>query len=429
MRIVIINKSDSTGGAAVVSRRLMEAMRNSGIDARMLVCEKLSDSPFVTLAASAWAIKSRFLLERLKIFLANGFNRSTLFKIDTGTEGLPLWKNPIVKNADALLINWVNQGMLSLKGFEKILKLGKPTIVTMHDMWWMTGICHHAGECSHFEKDCGNCPLLGKHGRPADFSFKVHREKQKIYNRKGIDRRLAFVAVSSWLKTRGEESSLLKNQHLEVIPNVFSPVSMRELPENVIENKKGKIRILFGAARLDDPIKGLDTLREATLILKESYPEKASQMELRFFGIAKNPDSLKGFGLPVFSLGIMRREEELAKVYSGADILVSASDYETLPGTLVEAQAYGCVPVSFNRGGQGDIITDDSKGILVDYDSDLQTRAENLARGIAEAFDIVGNHERLENMKTEMEENVRFKFSPSLVAERYLRLIEWLRTL
>ena len=135
IKIAIINKSDSIGGAAVVSRRLMEALRREGADARMVVVEKLSDSSFVEVAASKFQIFVKFLTERLRIFLANGFNRATLFQIDTGETGLPLWKLPLVKNADAVLINWVNQGMLSLKGVEKILKLGKPVIWTMHDMW------------------------------------------------------------------------------------------------------------------------------------------------------------------------------------------------------------------------------------------------------------------------------------------------------
>ena len=68
MKVVIINKSDSTGGAAVVSRRLMEALREEGVDARMLVVEKLTDSPYVEVAASKRDIKRPFLAERLKIF-------------------------------------------------------------------------------------------------------------------------------------------------------------------------------------------------------------------------------------------------------------------------------------------------------------------------------------------------------------------------
>ena len=90
LKVVIINKSDSTGGAAVVSFRLMNALRTAGVDARMLVAEKLTDSPFVEAAGKPWQLKCSFLAERLKIFLANGLNRKTLFKIDTGSDGVPL---------------------------------------------------------------------------------------------------------------------------------------------------------------------------------------------------------------------------------------------------------------------------------------------------------------------------------------------------
>ena len=58
MRVVIISRSDQTGGAAVVSHRLMLALRAEGVDARMLVCEKVTDSPFVELAASPRRIRS-----------------------------------------------------------------------------------------------------------------------------------------------------------------------------------------------------------------------------------------------------------------------------------------------------------------------------------------------------------------------------------
>lgn len=126
MKIAIVNKSDSTGGAAVVSRRLMEALRAAGADARMLVTEKLTDSTYVERAASKARVMLPFLEERLKIFVANGFDRSTLFKIDTASDGLPLWRHPLVEGADAVLLNWVNQGMLSLKGIRKIAALGKP---------------------------------------------------------------------------------------------------------------------------------------------------------------------------------------------------------------------------------------------------------------------------------------------------------------
>ncbi len=88
MRVTFLCRSDLRGGAAIVTYRLMQSMRESGIDARMLVCEKLSDSPYVDYCAPKWKIQYSFLKERLNVYYHNGFNRSTLFKIDPSTDGL-----------------------------------------------------------------------------------------------------------------------------------------------------------------------------------------------------------------------------------------------------------------------------------------------------------------------------------------------------
>lgn len=198
MRVVIISRSDQTGGAAVVSHRLMLALRAEGVDARMLVCEKVTDSPFVELAASPRRIRSAFLSERLKVFIANGFDRSTLFKIDTCSDGVPLWKHRLVQEADVICLGWVNQGMLSFEGICSLIDTGKPLVWTMHDMWNMTGICHHAGDCGRFGGRCGECPLLGEKASPTDLSAAVWQKKHDLYNLGAI----RFVAVSNWLNRR-----------------------------------------------------------------------------------------------------------------------------------------------------------------------------------------------------------------------------------
>ena len=423
MKVAIINKSDATGGAAVVSRRLMEALREEGVDPRLIVCEKLSDSPFVELAAGKREIKWKFLIERLKIFLITNFNKKNLFKIDTGEVGLPLWKNSWVKEADAVLINWVNQGMLSLEGLKKILELEKPVIITMHDMWWMTGICHHAGKCNHFQEKCGDCPLLGNLSASGDLSNKIWKRKLSVYEER-ITKRLALVAVSSWLKRKCLESSLLRNKRIEIIPNAFNliPASL-DLPTNSFVKSYSPIRILFGAARLDDPIKGLYTLKEVSKIIEREHPETAAHLEIAMFGNIKDEKALDGFKLPVVKLGVLHGEEEVRKVYENSEIVVSASSYETLPGTLVEAQAYGCIPVSFNQGGQRDIIEDGITGFIAVYTDDLNERARNLADGILKAYEIVRDAGMHKDFITRMHKNVESKFSYSRIARQYIALI------
>ena len=43
MRVLIINTSEHTGGAAVAANRLMDALNNNGVKAKMLVLDKLTD--------------------------------------------------------------------------------------------------------------------------------------------------------------------------------------------------------------------------------------------------------------------------------------------------------------------------------------------------------------------------------------------------
>ena len=87
-RITIINHSDTKGGASVVSYRLMKALCNLGVDARMVVLDKQTANPRVDTVGSRAAVRAAFLAEHADIYLRNGFDRSTLFKISTGRFGV-----------------------------------------------------------------------------------------------------------------------------------------------------------------------------------------------------------------------------------------------------------------------------------------------------------------------------------------------------
>lgn len=412
MKIAIINKSDSTGGAAVVSLRLTQALRRLGHDARMIVVEKLTDLPYVVPASSKIRFMIPFLTERLKIYLANGRNRSTLFQLDTASDGLAIHKLPFVQEADVICLNWVNQGMVSLNEIRKLLKLGKPVVWTMHDMWCMTGICHHAGACKHYkapEGKCKNCPMMP---HESNLSYKTLLRKSKLYE--GVkDNRIHFVSVSNWLANLAKVSSLLRNQSISVIPNPF-PIGSDGIAE-VSKNRNGKTRILFGAARLDDPVKGLPTLIGATEILSSIYPSIASRLELVTFGGLKNPNALDGIAIEHTHLGKVH-PSQIKKIYESADIVVSTSEWETLPGTLIEGQAWGCIPVALDHGGQSDIIDHLKTGYLASYSDDPQENAVSIAEG------IIWASQAPEEVYHDMYKSVCDRFSEEVVAKKYLNL-------
>ena len=409
-KVALVCHSDLLGGAAVVTYRLMDALRAEGIDARMVVFNKVSDSENVYVAGSGRQRKAAFLAERLRIFTHNGFSRKDLFKVSIANTGLPLWRHPWILEADVVNLNWINQGLLSLDGIRKIAALGKPIVWTMHDMWCMTGVCHHAHSCTRFEGDCGKCYQLNSH-RNRDLSFSTHIKKQALYAQVPIH----FVAVSNWLAGRCRESSLMRDADLRVIPNAFPVETFAtevegETPE--LAPLVGKRLIIMGAARLDDPIKGFDSAIEALNLFCEKHPKVAENVGVVFFGVLRDPSLLNSLKMPYLHLGRIESPALLRRVYAAGIVVLSTSKYETLPGTLIEGQAAGCVPVTFGNGGQADIVDHMQNGYI--------------ARGGDVADLVEGLHWAFETplRRDVLHQNVERRFSASVVARRYIEVYQ-----
>lgn len=409
MKVVIINKSDLTGGAAVMSFQLMNALRACGVDARMLVVEKRSDSRWVERAAGKIRTFIPFVAERLKIFLANGMNYSDVFKVDSASDGLPLWRNPLVREADVICIGWINQGMLSLRGLRKLGAMGKPIVWTMHDMWCATGICHHADLCEGYKEQCGSCPLLGNHAKFSDLSRKIWKKKKKLWSSLPI----VFIAISRWIAAKSHQSSLLKDSDIRLIPNAFP------IPEENPSNESRRL-IVIGAARLDDPVKGFPAFIEMTRELARRDPGNSRGLEIVTFGGIKNPTLFERIGLPHRHLGVIK---DTKSVYSQAAVIISASSYETWGATLAEGQINGAVPVSFDRGGQSDIIDHKHTGWLARYTDDAVEAGLRLADGVEWALE-----NQNPEMRQRMRESVVRRYSAQAVAEKYIALFEELLT-
>lgn len=371
----------------MVSMRLLRALREQGVDARMLVVHKSSDSPSVEVAGPKWRQKLCFMAEHLRIFCSNGFSRSLLFQASIASCGLPLSRHPWVMEADVVVLAWINQGMLSLS---EIARIKAPVVWVMHDMWCMTGVCHHAAACTRYMNACCRCPILGLHPG-VDLSTRAQRHKAALYDKKKIH----FVAVSNWLLRKSRESALLSRQEVSVIPNVFP------LDDFTVGEKTGRI-VVMGAARLDDPVKGLGIAVKALNMTRG--------VKVIFFGSLKDKNALSDLKIEYEWLGPIRDAAEVARIYSNADVVLSTSHYETLPGTLIEGMAAGCVPVTFGQGGQDDIVDHLRTGYIAQYPS-----AEDIAAGISWALASSIDPGILRRSVSE-------KFASATVAERYIDL-------
>lgn len=411
MKVLLVNTSETTGGAAIACYRIMKALRSEGVDATMMVCNAERHDEAVVAVGGSLQKQWCFLWERFVIWINNRLGRKNLFKVSIANAGIDITKTKEFRDADIINLHWVNQGMLSLRIIGRILRSGKPVVWTMHDMWPFTGICHHAYECSGFMKACGNCPYLHFSGKK-DLSSIVFRRKKKMFPQA---KNLSFVAVSSWLADKARSSMLIKPFAVNVIPNVLPVDQFNMIDRGEARKDLGVIEpyvISFGAARIDDPIKGFDYLSEALRLLVESGDFKREDVRLLLFGQVRDTSILAKIPVPYSNLGYIKDTYQLSKIYSASNATVSSSLYETFGQTMIEAMFCGSIPVSFDGSGQTDIIDHLNNGYLAERKS-----SKSLAEGIAWAL-----HSHISTK--DLHQSVTDRYSEKKVAQQYISLFQ-----
>lgn len=416
MKILIVNTSELTGGAAVAANRLMRALGKSGAEVAMLVRDrKTGDGRVTALNDRSWARRwnfVRFVWERIVIFLSNHLRRKPLFQVSIANTGTDISSHPLVREADIIHLHWINQGLLSLTDIRKLVRTGKPIVWTLHDMWPCTAICHYSFGCERFKEECGECRFLSSH-KHKDLAYAVFREKRFL-----ADSKIQLVAVSTWLRKQARESALTRRLPVEVIPNVidtrlFVPSDKAEARKSLSLPLDKKI-ILMGAARINDPIKGFEYLVEALSLLKER--KGGEDYFLVLFGGIKGDDAfLSEIPIPYVWMGSLSDPSQIARLYAAADVTVVASLYETFGQTIIEGMACGCPAVSFDNSGQTDIISHLGNGYLARYKD-----TDDLATGIQWVID----HRESSRLDEACIRKVHDCYQESVIAQKYIALYQ-----
>ena len=404
MRILIVNTSERTGGAAVAANRLMKALNNNGAKAKMLVRDKETETLTVVPLPHSPRLRWHFLWERLVIFCRLHFSRQHLFEVDIANAGYDITKLPEFQEADVIHLHWVNQGMLSLKGIQKILQSGKPVVWTMHDIWPATALCHVTLGCQHFTSKCGNCRLLPGGGSSHDYSTTIWQRKQRML----ADENIYFVACSHWLESEAKRSALLKGQKITSIPNPIDTRIYKRGNKQEARQRLGlpldKKLILFASQRVTNVNKGMDYLIEACRQLQ------ISDAAVVILG-GHAEEVVSQLSLEAHPLGYVNDEQRVVDVYHAADVFVLPSLSENLPNTIMEAMACGVPCVGFKVGGIPEEIDHRRNGYVAEYRS-----AEDLARGICWILTEADYEELSKNAVQKVVQN----YSQQSVASKYL---------
>lgn len=412
MRILIVNTAERIGGAAIAARRLMDALNNNGVKAKMLVRDKQTEQLTVCALPPSILHRVKFVWERIVIWAANRFSKKNLFYVDIANTGTDITRLPEFREADVIHLHWVNQGFLSLHDLQRIFDSGKPVVWTLHDMWPFTGICHYSDDCERYRTACHHCPLL-RQGGDNDLAARTFRRKAKLWQRAPI----RFVACSRWLERLARQSRLIEGHSVCAIPNainggVFHPGD-RVAARKALRLPADRQLLLFGSLKVTDERKGFRYLLDACRRLHEQRPELAARLDVVVVGRqAEQQQAL--FPFPTHVIDYIGDEQSMASLYRAVDVFVIPSLQDNLPNTIAEAMSCGTPCVGFAVGGIPEMIGHRTDGYLARYRD-----ADDLAEGIA--F-VLEDEERHSELGRTAARRAATTYGESGVAMKYIRL-------
>ncbi len=407
MRVLIINTSERVGGAAIAANRLMKALKKNGVKVKMLVRDKQTDHLTVFSVGHNWTQPIKFVWERLCIFMANNFNRKNLFQVDIANTGTDITQHTEFQRADVIHLHWVNQGFLSLANINKILHTGKPVVITLHDQWYFTGICHYSGNCQKYQELCHHCELI-KGNLLGDLAKQVFLKKEKIYS----DAQLTFVGCSQWMANLAKTSKLTQGHRVVSIPNaidtdLFCPQDKKQA-RLAFKLPTDKRLLLFGCQRITDERKGFHYLVEALQLLKQQQPNLAKGTEIVVVG--GEADSIRHkVPFNIFPIRYVSDPQKMVQLYNAVDLYVTPSLQDNLPNTIMESMACGTPCVGFNVGGIPEMIDHKENGYVATY-KDAQDFANGILWILAADQGVLSRQARNKVMTTYSEDAVAFKY-------------------
>ena len=360
-KILHITMSDDHGGAAIAAYRLHDSMLLNGIDSKMLVVEKnRTDESIHTFYNNEIGM----YFYKFKLYCLG--NKNYIKKDNIGFYsnfwlGSPIKNISLINEADVIYIHWICKGVLSYKNILYLMKKGKKVIWMMHDMFPVTGGCHHSFDCVQYTNDCLDCPFWGKRRK----AYNQLKSKKSLLR----NQNLYWIAPSKWLFNCAINSSAVNNERLFLIPNQMSKNFIfldKNFSRKALGLKNEKKYILYGAdGIINNPYKGFNYFLDSLKKLYSILDSPKDTIEILIFGTSFNEKLKIDIPFSTTFLGEVKDERTMNLIYNSANLMVITSIAENYPLTVQESILSGTPVVGFDVGGISDIVDSLEKGKLV----------------------------------------------------------------
>ena len=246
--------------------------------------------------------------------------------------------------------------------FHWLLKRTCKVVWTLHDCWSFTGHCAYftyAGcEAWKSEQGCtATCPQLSTY--PATISktsvARNYQEKQRLFTSIPVDS-LSFVAPCDWMRKLVGESFLAKypiaTERNTINTAVFKPTNESWRSRLKLEGKT----VVLGVASPWTERKGLvDFVRLAK--------DLGEEFAILLVGVSNR--QARELPKEIVALEHTSSQEELAQLYTTADVFFNPTREDNYPSVLLEAQACGTPVVTYDVGGCAEAVDQGGNGSVV----------------------------------------------------------------
>lgn len=382
-RILIISSADPTKGPGIVAQNAYKIFKENDFKVDLLTKYKTNGHPEYL---SVYNCQQNNFLERIRVKVNRLYRKLNIkqtpgyfffYRKDT-TPPIAVSKvlKRITKQYDVVFV-YFWQGMLSYKTIEAIYdKLQCLIRFCGVDYSQMAGGCHFTGDCEKYKTGCGACPAIYSDNINDFTAFNVR------YRKKVLEKVHPVICGNNYMQTFYKRSYLLKDyDRLEktyalINHQIFYPRNKSVLRKEYAIPESKKYIFFFAAQNLHDERKGISYLLSAiSSFYKRLTDNERNSILLLLAG--KDIDAIKEqLWFDYKYLGYISIDE-LAKVYSLANVFLSPSVNDAGPLTVYQSISCGTPVVSFEMGAAIDAIKDKNTG----YCAELRN-AEDYAKGM-----------------------------------------------
>ena len=223
---------------------------------------------------------------------------------------------------------------------------------TLHDCWAFTGHCPHFSYvgCDQWKSQCVRCPEKKNYPKSSflDNCKENYRRKKEAFC--GVAN-MRIIVPSHWLANLVKQS-YLREYPIEVVHNTIDKAVFKPTPGNFrerhgLKNKK----IVLGAATAWSQRKGLDDFVRLSEALGNEY-------KVVLVGVTeKQRKTLPG---RILAMERTNSAQELAAIYTAADVFVNLTYEDTYPTVNLEAQACGTPCITYRTGGSPESVSQEN---------------------------------------------------------------------